>query len=490
MNILTPEVRKQIATLQLKLEGGQLTYKNYLSEALGVLHKTLKNHLKEEYFFGKLYYRQQKDSLEKVQFYNDHNNQKNQVFHFGIIEAEKKLKEEKVKSLSLVIIDQFLRGLIMYKAKKKPQHIPHVKNYHFDEGIEKLLNRINKHHKIEDEYTIEPIIEIHKKMADDCTDDVYSYLIRTRTMGNSFNGSLFLALTRSLRVSEYSEIADLITFIMEANIIHEFKSKIYYKDPKVIAEEEAHIRQTDLGALNTLIGEMKAHRQNEIKFNHFSNTADAHIKTLSIINSFNLLLTRVSPKDDDEEDFPKQDKKIADALNIKENNLQSTLLATLNTIKNSLDVLRLEDDHKTAIRQNIIPLLEKNIKQLPKCYIKTIYEGLYIVFLELLKNAIYYSNSYDPKVEIVWKEFDENSYSLHFKNNSKMNKEDYEFLEEEVSKNNVSKRLKIGHRTIGRILSFHYFNSSSENWKKKVNESSKEQNETDIFLIIPKTDII
>lgn len=187
MKIFTQDIHTKIRKLQIELyDKNSIEPEVYLERCFDIFNMTLKKHFKSKYVFGKLYYRPFIDaSPQIVDFYGNPKNNKSKIFSTGIKQLEKLVDEGISKSLSVVIIERFLRGILLYEGDE-PERIPSIIESSFsqEKGTEWFIEQIIQNTRVaeskfeEDEINgIKKLYEGHKRMAEDSKlKNVYSYL--------------------------------------------------------------------------------------------------------------------------------------------------------------------------------------------------------------------------------------------------------------------------------------------------------------------------
>jgi len=183
---------------------------------------------------------------------------------------------------------------------------------------------------------------------------------------------------------------------------------------------------------------------------------------------------------------------VEETLAINSINLGDLLSDSLENVLASLDLIGfIKNEHKNKVEKSVLPLLLKKVNDVFRKYTLLVTsKGISIIILDLLKNAVRFTDNETPELDITFTEFDEDNYTLHFINNQQMSKEAYEFIQNDVDAIKWSKSSKVGIRTIKKILAYKELGNSGMRWRLRVDTRSIIENRTDIFIIIPKTDII
>lgn len=492
MKIFTPAIHSQISKLQKELyDDNTIDTDIYLEQCFGIFNKTLKKHFSSKYIFAKLYFRPNiNESPKIVDFFDQKRNETSRIFSEGIEKLEIMVEKGIAKSLSVVIIERFLRGILLYKGDE-PERVPSIIESDFSEkSTEWFIKRMiqnkgvngSKFKKNEIE-GIKKLYEGHKGMADASKlKNVYSYLIRTRTFGTTFNGVLYLVSERDLRINEYGEIADLLTYILEVFGRYNNRPKVQQEEWEKLIHLQAHSNQHEWSILKKTIDDAYAYRKNGSRLIKNLSNAQNQINELVIRNKVLLYLVWYSshPKSSlDEESLKEVEQKVEQK---SLSSVKEILTECLQIIKDTLDVFINDENKIRTIREKCIPLIEKDISKIKFDYkVNVIKSCLKILFLERLKNTIYFANNENPEVRIhVLSSCSE----IHFTNNqstsesaiNNFNNRKYDVL------NTKSKRFMGGEKLQDAILDFPFFSDSY--WVKIADGSSCDEslNKTNIYF--------
>ena len=490
-------IHKQVSSLQQELYGGLTMNKTkYLILAFNIFGEKLNNYFENDYIFGKVYYRKDIDkSPEIVDFFQKEPfSNTSTIFSQGIKQLENLVESGNSKSLSIVIIERFLRGIVLYRGEK-PIRIPSFLDYNMDENLIKKFwkeldnySLVAKSKKIltkNEKNGIKNLLDGHREMSIQSNlDSIYSYLIRTRTFADDYNGVLYLVLKRSLTVQEYSEIADLLTFIREVDIKYYYKPKVQQEEWQLLMQQQAHVNQTELKALRNMITKLNQIRLDDDMFKLTFKKTDNYVDDLSERNLMVLFMGRYK----NSQDLNSQNDSRGIPIATKEVNVTKILKEKVKAIEDSLTVITENEEKNTLFLEQTIPNLKIMIKNLPNIYSNIRPPGLGILFIERLKNAFYFTNNKNPVVEILHNE-DKDYHYIHFINNQSIEFRDYELIKNGRSPNHEagSYRNKFGERFIREIVDHELFCADGK-WGIDIEESSTDISlqKTDIFFKIPK----
>ena len=469
----------------------EISYETYLTLCFSLLNHKLKSVLKKDYIFGKLYYRRDINKPPEIFdfFENDPSGNISQIFSEGIVKLESLVNAGISKSLSVVIIERFLRGMLMYKGKN-PQQIPSFINSNLeDSNASKFIHELSKIKKVvyskfdeNDKKGLETLYHGHRDLAKNSElENIYSYLIRTRTYGDDFNGVLYLVLGRSLNTSEYSDIADLLTFILEIGIKYGKKPDVQQKEWQRIFDYQTHSNQQELSAIILSIERLRDANssKNQIEFDRHYQKIKNYVDTLGKRNTLILNLSRHKSDDVDNQFLKKQ---------WQQCNIILYLEHILETIFDSIATLSENEDKLENIKKDCLPKLRESILALPNIYSTLVPAGLELILLERLKNTIFYTDDNDPKASVSIEELDDH-YHLIFTNNMTIDNGSYFQIKNgtfpEVSKGPY--RTKIGERFIRAIIDNRAF-CMEGGWQIDIDPASidEQKRETKIFYVIPK----
>lgn len=256
---------------------------------------------------------------------------------------------------------------------------------------------------------------------------------------------------------------------------------------KTIVDEMSHSMAFPFGEVNRRLHETSVYidRGNLSAASSQLQQARAVVDQLSGINKFLFYLVKASESSPENWDYP-----MREALEIKDVSLTTLFDDCLNNIGYSLPLLQLSTfNHKEKIQSSIDQFRADTLKAIERLRIRVVPDGLRIVLLDLLKNALKETDEQNPNIEVSFvKNFNEAFHALCFKNNKSMTKEAYNFLVHGNETESMSKSRKVGWRTIKRILGFKWLVESATLCDYYVDPSSIEPQlgETKIFLLIPK----
>lgn len=323
----------------------------------------------------------------------------------------------------------------------------------------------------------------------------YAYFIRPVNLHLSYSGVLHLSLSKYLSDEHYADIAFMLTSVLSNAAIEVIKMDEWKKE---IADEQSHSFKHSFGSIITHLSSLKdfnsIRSNNEISI--IINKAQEELSSLNKVNDLLLFLSRAGEYGENIDNVDKG----SEIKTLKIVSVKQTLLKALKTIEYSLDSLGLsEDNHKENIEEKCLPILIQQLSNnhansnndsiINDFQINIMPTGLEVVFLELLKNAIYHTNPITPKVSISVVDVLKQHKEIHFINNTPTSPKLVALIKG-TNKNKImgiAKRYKAGLRTIQRILKFPYFNGVlKENWTLDIVEPATDNNtKTDIFLKIP-----
>lgn len=177
---------------------------------------------------------------------------------------------------------------------------------------------------------------------------------------------------------------------------------------------------------------------------------------------------------------------------LSKNNLEETLFICFNNIRNSLELLRIEDHHRSNI-QNLIDNFYPELNKFEYINIDSNKIGIEIVLLDLLKNALRCTLPDNPILEIEFiQDFDENYSAISIMNNYFMEEAARNFILYDIEALHWSKSSKVGIRTVKRIINNDLFVRSTNRCQLNIPENSTDEiiGRTIVSLLIPKEAII
>lgn len=369
-------------------------------------------------------------------------------------------------------IDQFLNGLI--PDKERTLYFTEDKEIYTSKGGRTKLELVLLIYKL-----IYDKIKQEKEI-----ENFYAYFVRPVNLQIVYSGVLLLMLSTPLSANEYADTAFMLTSILSNTATEITKNEEW----RQISDEQSHAFKHAFGALAMNIKEFKVSTAGNKKAKLYAEKAFLQVETLNKINQFLLNLMRAGLHG---ENLQKIDKHRSKKLERKNISIKSTLQKVLETLSTTLDLLGLsEDHHEENITNLCIPNILKDIGQIDDVKVNVIPIGLEIILTELLKNAIFNTDSEKPLVRIFISKMDDSDYySLHITNNEPITKDNLKYIKKLQKVSGVAKQYKAGIRVVWRIINFPLFNKSNTLWKLDVNEDCINSNETDIILKIHKEDI-
>jgi hypothetical protein len=499
----------EVTSLQSNLYDEIIGFDEYLGKALSKLQGLLKGKYSGKYIFGKLYYREDIDSFLKKDFYNDPSNFENQIFHNGIKPAEALVENKSQISLSIVLIDGFLRGIILHKGTtllKPEEDTPGLIYFNYTENSHDIFDKYVGKATTE---KINNILRIHSEMADKCEGEIYSYLIRTRNFDRDYNGSIYLVFKQPLQIAEYSRIVDFFTHIMHAKIKYDYKRERNAEWKRVI-EQITHSKYNQRAIINDNAKEfakelkslglyevLKKFEQNEVQR-----------QSLDVIDDFFFALNKVDFKKSNFDNLAEG--RIKDVLNPENINLSEAILKEINRVKLSLHVIPFNKiPHRKKVSE-YLSILETEFKnRFQDVIIVAANEGFRIILLDMLKNAVRFTDDDNPLVNIElyptdldeideWQkeknEFtvtSETYMTLAFTNNHpivQVDKKDYNNLLGKIISDQTSNTSQLGLRTIRTITKYDGLGKSGLRWFYTPSKECLKEQQTKVLLLIPKAD--
>jgi hypothetical protein len=484
MFIFSNSTKDNITQLQNKLYDGSLSFNQYLTESLVALHSCLKYYFgMDNYLFTKAYYLES-ENAPLISVNMSEETDVNFVFYNGIKEAENLVTMGEATSLAEFTVINGVRGVCLYNATKLAKDkIPKFIYHNFDiteAGVENEFLKVDKSKNIKT-YTM---VLKHEKIAKLYNSEVWSYIMRTRNLDKDFNGSLYFVINREMTVDEYSQIADFFTHIMSARIKYEYKKEILNR---TVIDELSHSWKHTFGALKTHIEQIagSALIKESQQLDYHIQKARIQVSSLNKRNQFLLNLMRGGVNAENAQNFEKENRR--NTLSCERVGLKALLLAAAETLQYStLELGLTKDSHIELIEQKCIPELIKKIEYLKEIKVEAIATGLELVLEDLLKNAVFHTHYANPHVDVYFKDTEGDTMELHITNNTEISDEYSYFINQDRNAERVAKQYKAGIRTVKRIISYPVFNASYGGWKIQC---SKENGWTDIYLIIPKSDI-
>lgn len=314
-----------------------------------------------------------------------------------------------------------------------------------------------------------------------------AYFIRPQIANKNFNGVFYLQLTRPLLESHYNQISEVITQIFCEIALWTKERRVKLSVYNEIADDYSHSLKHEFDAVLTKLDDLGLDTS-EIQKKQNIEEIKTYIKRLIAVNDFRLFMQRASTMDDF---FLQKDPKLINYDNSISISLKKVLMDALQTCIDSISFFGLVPIHQILVKSEILKLKTKVMNQFVSDYMYVNEKGLYIVCLELLKNAIENSNSEKPFIDLLWEIDSSGQYSLKFINNSEISDNDLRAINEKDFYHVTLTRTKIGVRTIWQILSFRHFNKFRIKWGFEVQKVNYQGHKCTSFeLRIPYNDIV
>jgi MFS family permease/signal transduction histidine kinase len=406
------------------------------------------------------------------------------------------------------------------------------------------FDRLFKTHEV-DEKTKEKLkvnILLHRLDAEAYPQGGYhAYFIKPHTMNKEQQGIMFIKTIVPLKKFILGQSKDIITAILLQKANAALRST-----NEVISLQDSHAKRHELTRLLGTIGEAKKNieylgnekkklsRTENILIDNFNTLAkiekkqdDNNIYTLpttetGISRNFQELNRAIYEVGDNTQRLEKEMceiESIADNINDITNinyalmkkragkeiyledlkyfdnkrvSLQEELLLIIQSIQHGINVLRINHQKEALAALDQLKIqIQESIK--PTVQVMCCPPMLRVALAELIKNATSYSNPSQPIINIDFIKTQGVNYQLHFKNNSFISQDAYDFIKEGTEqKTRFDKQAHSGIRNIKEYFKEMDFNKHSLNrWQLSIDPSSLDdkKNLTDIYIIIPKSDI-
>ncbi len=361
------------------------------------------------------------------------------------------------------------------------------------------LNKFKKSLGVKSDVSIlKPILTLYK-LAGNKLPEYFVYFIRPDTEHDYYNGLINIALSRPLRDNELAVINLLLFYVFSEVAIFRYKKDTRNAEWKNIIDDLSHSQNNIYSSLLKKTTKLKA-LFSEIEKNVQESSAYISIykeTERKLINQIKIL-----------EKSTKLNLAIG-KYTIDKNNLGSTLLEVIKpSLVNIGEILKLtyeilldgiedidftKEIHKEQSAKYIIQNHTKQYNKLSNYNLSVSETAFFITVLELLKNAIKYSDNEKPifKVSIIENIY-ENYHALSFFNNSPMPKLNRRFFETRGTYTTTAQVPKnsFGIRTVFRLMNSKIFETKETDfeWFIDVSPIEKSKNdETEILLMIPKT---
>ena len=269
---------------------------------------------------------------------------------------------------------------------------------------------------------------------------------------------------------------------------------------KTIVDEMSHSKRHEYGAMHKCVDEVQAGidtmhdcledslsekiEEEFLSSKQFLNTTRKLINYNADSDKMLFALMKVGLNENDQERWVK------DYLSSKRNLSMSEIIQDcIEVISQSLITIKLvEPDHQEKLIKCLEELKNRISDNLSFYRVHTIPNAFRILVMDLLKNSCKFTKSTNPHIDIFLTSR-ETEYLLHFTNNQTIDEEGYRYIKFNEEAKSWSKTAKIGWRVIRRILDFNGLGSSGIKWRHDIDDLSTKTDRTDIYIIIPKTDI-
>ena len=279
----------------------------------------------------------------------------------------------------------------------------------------------------------------------------------------------------------YSQIRAL-----ESATLIELKTK--KAEWETIVDEMSHSMAFPFGEIYSHLAEIKTdlEEQNYTSIEFHAERSQAVITQLRNINLYLFYLVKA------EQSKGKLSEDLLQFFKLEKNDLCLILNNCFKNIENSLELLRIEDQHRENI-QKLVENIFLDINKFKNIKIVANNIGIEIVLLDLLKNALRCTLPNNPIIKIEFiPDFNESYSAISIMNNYYMEEEVRNFILYDIETKNWSKSTKVGIRTVNRIIRNDLFIKSSNRCQLDIpkNSTDKSIGRTIVSLLIPKEAVI
>ncbi|CAD7806934.1 hypothetical protein CHRY9390_01587 [Chryseobacterium aquaeductus] len=334
---------------------------------------------------------------------------------------------------------------------------------------------------------IQPLIDTYRLVAG-TVPNCYIYFIRPFTHFKNYNGVFSIILKKQLNEAELTELGLIWTKILSDTVIIEVKIEAKNIEQNSIFDEHTHTWNNEITSISQHLDVINKRFITDIEkmdthsIRYHIDFAVHKTDILRKIVSFNLFLMKTQGYADWDE-VDRQNFSDSHDLLIKSNRM--AVIPIQDVLKKALDTVALIfESHKETIshyqkKEIAINTLYKNIDKIENVLIEAIPIGVYIIFLDLLKNAVEHMDK-DGGVRIELHS-ESTHYFLDIVNDGEMPKDMIEYIKTGQSNQNFKR--KGGIRMIKRIIDCALFSTQKWGLDTRKNLSKKL---TAICLTIPK----
>lgn len=257
---------------------------------------------------------------------------------------------------------------------------------------------------------------------------------------------------------------------------------------ETIVDEMSHSMAFPFGEIYSHLAEIKTDldEKNYTSIEFHAERSQAVITQLRNINLYLFYLVKA------EQSKGKLSEDLLQFFKLEKNDLCVILNNCFNNIENSIELLRIEDQHRENI-QKLVENIYLDINKFKQIKIVSNKIGIEIVLLDLLKNALRSTDRINPIIKIEFiPDFNDSYSAISIMNNDTMDDDARNFILYDIEAKNWSKSTKVGIRTVNRIIKNDLFIKSPKRCQLDIPENSTDKSigRTIVSLLIPKEVIL
>lgn len=365
----------------------------HIKRCYDALYQSLFDYFENNYLFHTSYFLDEKGILHNVNF--DVQLSRSKKIAVQIEGGTKLIAEGRIRfSFTKSMCEAHKQILCLFKSSKNLSY-PELGDLILTQNIEdkdaafQISTFFNQ--KVED---VETLIQHYLEIVNsNPSSNYYIYFIRPFTNFEHYNGVFSIFLNTSLKESEIIELGSIWTKILSDTAVIEVKNQ----EQNSIFEEHNHTWSSDITALNHHLNvidrrfKTDTHVMDHSGIRSNINFAIERTKILREIVSFNLFLMKTQGyrkwNEIERHKFSDSSRNLIDAHSVKSVFISDILHQALETIEMMIESVQDIDLKGYEIKKVQIKKLYHDIDQFQEVEIATIPIGLYIIFLDLLKNA-------------------------------------------------------------------------------------------------------
>ncbi len=435
-----------------------------------VLNKCLFKHFGRNYLFHRAYYLDKKNNFHPTRFtipFSEKSKIISDILDKGVNEIVSGIQ---VTTFTELMCSKHKQVLCLYKFSQKVANYDNSgQSLSCDLMSKDVISKMASFFGMESLH-IELLIDHYRDLVGKTRcKSCFVYFLRPLTNFKNYNGVFSIILKRKLSESELVELSTMWRKVLSDTVLVEVKNEIRISEQHSIFEEHNHSWNSEITSLSQHIELIEKHYRNQNKVDktimEHINYAATKTQILRKTIQFNMFLMKTQGyKDWDEikiKKFKETKGELISENSIKSLNLKLELKKALRSMlvinKSYLDI-NSESIEKVKINQYLL----KQIDEFPKMNSRAIPMGVYIIFLDLLKNAFYHMDE-NGFVDIKYK-IENQTCFLCFENDGELSETIKKFLNYGLYDEKLLFKRIGGVRTIRRIIECSLFCDLQEGW--------------------------